>query len=69
MSGLWSLYSSAFAGYMQEGVNMRDDYVSRRKEDPVWRFWVWRYGVLNSRPKGLPEGRVRRPAGRGGGQG
>ena len=52
VSGRWALTSTAFAGYMQEGVNERDDYVTRKVEDPVWSFWVWRYGVLNMRPSG-----------------
>ena len=50
VSGRWGPKSTAFMDYMQEGFITKDDYVSRCAEDPIFKFWVWKFGVINGRP-------------------
>ena len=57
VTGRWTPKSTTYMDYLQEGYIMRDDFIARSAIDPIWKFWVWKFGVVNVRAGGE---RVRR---------
>lgn len=49
IQGRWGQNSICFRLYIQEGASVREDFVSRKLENPVFRMWMWQFGVVNTR--------------------
>ena len=57
IGGRWGLSGTSFRLYIEEGASIRDDFHGRGLEDPIFKLWVWHYGVVNrrsARPHGAP---------------
>ena len=60
VQGRWSINSISFRLYIQEGASRREDYVSRMLQNPVYRLWVWQYGVVSTQRKDVQGGNAQR---------
>jgi hypothetical protein len=48
VSGRWGLNSISFRLYIQDGAVRREDFVTRRVENPMFKLWVWKFGVVET---------------------